>query len=409
MEENRAGRDGRASKIVHSANRMVYRPRVTVVVSHPVQYFSPLFDLLNTHGLIDLTVAYYNDAGSRPTWDQGFGLCMEWDIDLTDGHNCVFLTAGDAPSHAEQLAGVRQLSQLIRNSEVVVIHGYTKPEAVAAIALCALWSVPYLVRADTSYRAPRHWTDPRYWWPRLTCRMSSGALTVGEKNAAVMADLGCPRLFQAPFAVDHQRFCSVAEAVRLDPNPVRAEFGLPLGQPVVAFAGKFTEGKRVGDLIAALPRLKRPVHVLLIGDGPERERLEDEARSHPVTFAGFLNQRDMPRALACADVVVLPSSYEAWGLVINEALACGCVPVASDAVGCVPDLVAGLGEVYPTGDVDELALAVQRALDASTAPGCQENLLSRLSLYDLEHCATAYETALVKVATRQRRRPSLRR
>jgi len=384
----------------------VNRPRVTVILSHPVQYFSPLFDLLTNHDLIALTVAYYNDAGSRPTWDENFGLSVQWDIDLTNGHKHVFLTAGNSPSHLERLAGLRRLSQLIRHSDVVVVHGYAAPEAVAAIGICTVFSVPYLLRADTSYRAPRHWPDPRFWWPRLTCRMSAGALTVGERNASVMAELGCPQVFHAPFAVDHKRFRSIAEAVRCDPDPVRLEFGVPPGRSVVAFAGKFTEGKRAGDLVSALDRLNRAVHVLLIGDGPEREKLEHAARNRSVTFTGFLNQGEMPRALACADVVVLPSSYEAWGLVINEALACGCVPVVSNAVGCAPDLVAGLGEVYPTGDLDELVLALTRALDTSAAPDRYANLLSRLSLYDLEHCVSQYETTLTEVSARQRPRLS---
>lgn len=382
---------------------------VTVVVSHPVQYFSPLFDLLRSHNRIDLTVAYYNDAGARPAWDENFGLSVQWDVDLTNGHKHVFLTNGASPSNSERLAGIRKLSQLIRHSDVVVIHGYVTPEAVASIALCIAFSVPYLLRADTSSRAARRRPDPRYWWPRLTCRMSSGALSIGKRNARVMAELGCPQVFNAPFAADHARFCAIAEVVRLAPDSVRLEFNLPLGPPVVAFAGKFTEGKRTGDLIAALRRVDRPVHAFLIGDGPERMNLERAARDQPITFTGFLNQREMPRALACADVLVLPSSYEAWGMVINEALACGCVPVVSTAVGCAPDLVEGLGEIYPTGDVDRLARAVEHALDTAASPNCYTNLLRRLSLYDLEHCASQYETTLTKVSSRPRNRRSLQR
>lgn len=382
---------------------MSEKRRVTVVVSHPVQYFSPLFDLLDDRGTVDLVVVYGNDAGARSTWDQGFGREVRWDIDLTSGHEGIFLTSGKSPGLLSCLSGARRLVRLIHKSDVVVVHGYSTVEAVAAIALCRSMSVPYFMRADTSSKAPRHPVDPRHWWPRLACRLSSGALAIGEKNARLMTDLGCPRVFHAPFAVDNERFGLTAQRVRADQNRVRKMFGLPLGPPIAAFAGKFTDGKRAGDLIAALALLDSPLHVLMIGDGPNRQMLEAAADGNRVTFTGFLNQREMPLALALADVVVLPSSYEPWGLVINEAMASGCVPVVSDAVGCAPDLVAGLGEIYPTGDIPALAEALERALHTSTLPDRSAAIHSRLSLYSLERCASQYESVVLAAVARRRR------
>ena len=77
--------------------------------------------------------------------------------------------------------------------------------------------------------------------------------------------------------------------------------------------------------------------------------------------AGFRNQSEMPRLMASGDILVLPSAVEPWGLVVNEGLACGLVPVVSDAVGCGPDLVDGTGVTYATAVVDDLALAMERA------------------------------------------------
>jgi len=381
---------------------MLEQPRLTVVLSHPVQYFSPLFDLLNTRGTVDLTVAYNNDAGAQSTWDEGFAQKVQWDIDLTGGHNNMFLTSGVSPSLVSRLSGMRRLARLIRSSDVAVVHGYNTAQALVAIALCTLMSVPFFMRADTSSRTPRHRVDPRHWWPRLACRLSSGALAVGERNARLMTALGCRRIFVAPFAVDNERFKSVAERVRADPNTVREHLGLPLHAPIVAYAGKFTDGKRPGDLIAAQAMLDAPCHILMIGDGPSRQALEASAEDRPVTFVGFLNQGEMPLALASADVVVLPSSYEPWGLIINEAMACGCVPLVSDAVGCAPDLVAGLGEIYPAGDVAALALALEQALRTSTVPGCSAVVQTRVSVHSLERCAAQYESAVRAVWAKDR-------
>ena len=75
---------------------------------------------------------------------------------------------------------------------------------------------------------------------------------------------------------------------------------------------------------------------------------------------GFINQAEMPCWYGCGDILALPSDLEHWGLVVNEGMACGLIPVVSDAVGCGPDLVAGIGEVFPAGDVDALADALGR-------------------------------------------------
>ena len=83
-----------------------------------------------------------------------------------------------------------------------------------------------------------------------------------------------------------------------------------------------------------------------------------EQENLPVTFAGFLNQSEIPKAYVAADCLVLPSdSGETWGLVVNEAMACGIPAIVSDHVGCGPDLVieGETGGVFPLGDIDALA------------------------------------------------------
>ena len=81
----------------------------------------------------------------------------------------------------------------------------------------------------------------------------------------------------------------------------------------------------------------------------------------PVSFAGFLNQTEMPAAYVATDCLVLPSDYgETWGLVVNEAMACGKPALVSDRVGCGPDLITPgeTGALFPFGDVPALAAQI---------------------------------------------------
>jgi glycosyltransferase involved in cell wall biosynthesis len=100
-------------------------------------------------------------------------------------------------------------------------------------------------------------------------------------------------------------------------------------------------------------------HALLVGDGPLRNELGALASGlDRIHFAGFRNQSDLPAFYATADALALTSDGdETWGLVVNEAMACGVPAIVSDAAGCVPDLIEEdrTGNAFPTGDVRALA------------------------------------------------------
>jgi len=102
------------------------------------------------------------------------------------------------------------------------------------------------------------------------------------------------------------------------------------------------------------------MHLLMVGDGDLRKECEEYAKNKnlSVTFTGFLNQSEIPRAYIASDCMVLPSNNgETWGLVINEAMACGLPAIVSDQVGSHLDLIIEnqTGAVYPCGDVHALA------------------------------------------------------
>src|SRR5205807_920130 len=118
--------------------------------------------------------------------------------------------------------------------------------------------------------------------------------------------------------------------------------------------------KRPMDFVQAVAGAARrgsPIYGLMVGDGPLRTACEVETnqRRAPVGFTGFLNQSEIVGAYAAADYLVLPSDGgETWGLVVNEAMACGLPCIVTDKVGCGPDMIVPnrTGSVYRMGDVD---------------------------------------------------------
>jgi glycosyltransferase involved in cell wall biosynthesis len=144
---------------------------------------------------------------------------------------------------------------------------------------------------------------------------------------------------------------------------LRRDWGIPADATCFLFSGKLIPKKHPLDVLHALGRAGQAgarAHVLVVGTGallePARALVERERL--PVTFAGFLNQGEIVRAYVAADCLVLPSDTgETWGLVVNEAMACGLPAIVSDQVGCGPDLIfAGeTGALFPMGDIAALA------------------------------------------------------
>jgi glycosyltransferase involved in cell wall biosynthesis len=175
-------------------------------------------------------------------------------------------------------------------------------------------------------------------------------------------------VFRMPYAVDNDFFGRRATEAVAGREALRTELALEPGRPVILFASKLQERKRCADLLAAhkLLRQSRP-YLLIVGDGEERQRLEQQAGGDPdVHFLGFRNQTELPRYFDLCDVFVLPSRHEPWGLVVNEAMNAGRAVVVSDDVGCQQDLVreGETGAVFPVGDVVALAAALERVLAA---------------------------------------------
>lgn len=177
-----------------------------------------------------------------------------------------------------------------------------------------------------------------------------------------------------------------------DPVPVpRSAFGIPPDRFVIVVAAVLTPAKAVDVAVAAVANLAsrgRPVHLLVVGDGPERERLAAMAEGLPVTFAGY--RRDVPAIFAgCADVVVLPSRIaESFGLVLLEAAQAG-VPRIGSTDGGIPEVIADGedGLLFPIDDAEALAERIERLMDdPALARRLVENARARLAR-DFSHAA----------------------
>ncbi len=358
--------------------------RLVIILTHPVQYFSPWFRYIAGHRPeIDLTVLY----ATRPGAEQqgvGFGRPVEWDTDLLSGYRSVVLRPprpGDDLS-SDSLWGMNVgMSAAIRQAapDVVLIPGWHSVTYLRALAACRWLGIPVLYRGDSNLATrPGGMAGVLWSWrTRLLLRLFDGYLSVGRRASEYLAAFRClePLTARSPHAVDNDYFAQAA-APWQQPDArasARAEWGLDSETFVVAYVGKLAPLKRPLDLVHAVAVVGKRLGLLIVGSGPSEEAVEQEAQRQSVRLVrpGFLNQSELGRAYAVADCLVLPSGlrHETWGLVVNEAMATGLPCIVTTAVGCGPDLIVEgeTGSIVPATDVKALADAIERIRSARAA------------------------------------------
>lgn len=342
--------------------------KVAVVTTHPIQVQAPWFKALAMHPIIALKV-YFATIPNQQSQGIGFEISFEWDIDLLDGYQWELLKNRRQPPQLGSFMGLSTpgvLKVLYRHKpDCVIITGWNSLTLIQTLIACKLLGIPTLVRGVSNALKRRSGfkkTLLRMFIPRF-----DGFLTVGKANQQFLTELGIPlnRIFQCPYFVDNDRFIIAAKELRTSRSKFREAWQIPEHAVCFLYAGKLQHKKRILDLLKALFQVRNMsnekfIHLLLIGTGELLDDARDYANRYnlPVTFGGFLNQSEIPRAYVSADCLVLPSDYgETWGLVVNEAMVCGLPAVISDRVGCGPDLVIDdfTGKVFPFGDISTLA------------------------------------------------------
>jgi glycosyltransferase involved in cell wall biosynthesis len=376
-------------------SQLDFPPRLGVLASHPIQYQAPLYQELARRGTVDLEVAFLGSEGAQPYQDPGFGVTLAWDIALLDGYRSTVL--GRSPLIGKT-AWLLRASRWLRRQDIVVLHGHSDPDILLAVTACRLLGVPYLLRGESqpqsSADGPRR--VARHLVAGAVVRGAAGALPIGQRNAAFYHRYGKISHYHAPYSVDNERFRLMSVAARPERARRLTSLGLDPGRPTVIFSGKLTERKRPLDLVCAIERSGAKFSLLLLGDGPLRADVRRHEGRLPVRCLGFINQAELPGWYASGDILALPSEREPWGLVVNEGMACGLIPVVSDAVGCGPDLVRGIGEVFPVGDIDALATALTRV--TADARGRRERIHDRLAGFTIAKTAEGYEQAALALA-----------
>jgi glycosyltransferase involved in cell wall biosynthesis len=380
--------------------------RLGIVVSHPIQYYAPLFREIAKR--LDLHVFYGQLASRQQQSDAGFGVDFEWDVDLTSGYSWSVLDNRSKAPSVSSFGGcdVPSFDQELKAKgiDVLLLAGWYQKAFLQAAWAAKRLHIPVIVRGDSQLgtpasRAKRLVKDLGY---PLFLRMFDAALYVGQRSREYYRHYRFPqqRLFFSPHCVDNEWFSK--RSLASERKQRRAEWGVDEDKRLVLFAGKLLAFKGPLSLVRAVTLLRLQgvnAEIVVAGAGPldGRVRAEAEKLAVPLRALGFCNQSQMPSVYAAADVLALPSEHETWGLVCNEALACGTPIVVSDQVGCAPDLAGDdcVGRRFIVGSDAALAAALGRTI---ASPPSAQKILEVSSRYSVERAADGVEAAIHRIA-----------
>ena len=347
--------------------------RLAALVSHPIQYQAPLFRSLAARVDIDFTTIFLSTHGLQPSFDPGFGRVIAYDVPLLEGYRSLMVRNRAPHPHTDRFFGAFNpglVPVLARERfDALWVHGYAQASNWIAFAAAAALRLPVLIRGDSQLlvERPLHVRGTRRVVLGGLFRAARGLLYIGEQNRRFYEWFGAApsQLFFAPYGVDNAFFAERAQAARAggQREALRQRIGAAPDDVVILVVGKLMGFKRPVDVVQALARLDRRAVVVFVGDGELRGNVEQALAETGVrgTVTGFVNQSDLPDWYAAGDVAVLASDVEKWGLVVNEAMACGLPAVVSDLVGCAPDLVrpGETGTVFRARDPAALAAALR--------------------------------------------------
>lgn len=352
---------------------MLKKTKLACLVSHPIQYQVPLFRKISAEENINFEVIFISSMSTKNYTDVGFNRSVKWDIPLEGGYKGYFLDKFNESMLIPNFFIIQiKLWEILKKNkyEVLWIHGWGSHSCIAAIIYCKILNIKVLIRGESGTHLKCAGILRRICRRLLMFFLKhtvNGFLAIGSNNLDYYKKYGIDnkKISIVPYAVDNDFFVIQISKSNNFVNEYRRLLDDPK-KLIILFASKLEKRKRADLLIHAFQNMlskwrfeKSFPELIIIGDGVEIENLREMVKESfrlNIKFLGFKNQTELPNYYALADIFVLPSEQEPWGLVVNEAMNANCAIIVSDEVGAARDLIVNLktGLIFNAGSNEDL-------------------------------------------------------
>ena len=356
--------------------------KVLFLTNYAAPYKVQFFDELGKH--MELTVLFSGAEEARTR-------AAEWFVNGEGGFQKVFLEKKAGSLGGEHLC-LDVIHWLKKGYDRIVIGGYSSPTAMLAMAWLRMKRIPFyievdggLIRQDSAlkYRFKKMLVSSADWW-----------ISSGKYPTKYLVHYGAreENIYEYPFTSLWERDIAKAVPSEEQKMQLRRELGME-EEKIVLYAGRFLPEKGMDALLEAAPALDQTAGVYFVGGEPKQEHLRfcQEKSLTKVHFVGFQKKDALARYYKAADVFVLPTKSDVWGLVINEAMACGLPVVTTDQCAAGLELIQdGVnGYIVPVNDNVALAEKINAVLGGDCR-GMGAAALEKIRPYTLENMVKAH-------------------
>lgn len=314
--------------------------RLVVVTEIISPYRIPLFNALAEHPDVDLQVIFLSETDPE---------LRRWEIyrqELRFSYQVLHSWRKRIGKYNALLNfGVRRALERAR-PDVILCGGYSYIASWQALYWARKQKVAFLLWSESNLQDLRRSHRPIEFLKKQFLQRCNGFVVPGKSALEYLTAhrVKEKNIFTTPNAVDNELFASAAGNARRNAAALRRELALP--DRYFLFVGRLVREKGVFDLLAAYSNLEEKLRVdvglVFVGDGNCRRQLEQRAISispGTIKFAGFVQREQLGAYYGLADLLILPTYTDTWGMVVNEAMACGLPVIVSQAAGCAADLV----------------------------------------------------------------------
>jgi glycosyltransferase involved in cell wall biosynthesis len=349
------------------------KKNLAVITTHPQYYQVPIFQIINQKKIFNLDVFYASDEGATISKDTEFNKTVRWDIPLLKDHN-YRISKNQKISTTSFFLSFHKLKNFLlkKKYDAILILGWNNIFYLKSFLIAILARIPLILRVETNHNRKIFFIKRIIKNLFLFFFLSKFKyfLYIGKRNKKFYQSYNIKnnQLFYAPYSVDNKFFFHKDRNLKFFKNKFN-----PTRKKIILFVGKIIKRKnpQVFLELALFFKDRNDLLFMMVGDGNLMGYCKNYIANNNlnnILLVGFQNRKQIRAIYKISYVLVMPSKYETWGLVINEAMACKLPVIASSSCGCVDDLIKNkvTGFVYREDNFVDLKKKILYLIDNRT-------------------------------------------
>ncbi len=298
--------------------------KILYFLDHPIQYQNPFLDKISLSSKIDLNVIYLSDFSLKPYFDEGLNKTIKFDDIENFSHKHQFIFKDKNKSKIKFL--IRLIKILFKEKpKYFWVHGYSNFYSISSIIIANLLGIKVLLRGESNnfFKKSLKSKIKIFLFFKIIDPLITKYPAIGKKNREFYINNTKKNILKLPYIVGNLSKKKIIK--KEDLLALRKKLQITKNSFIIFYNAKIIDRKNPELLINSFLKIdkacKIPATLVIAGDGKIKDKLIKRYKNfRNIKFLGFINQNLLSQFYSLADLFVLPSKYDAWGLVINEAM-----------------------------------------------------------------------------------------